>query len=560
MRVFSGTHRTIRFSVFAMVSLAVLISFQNCGQFDSPSGNNSASIADGAFSTKCTDDLHLKSVQPQRLNRAEYDNAVRDIFGINQSFTATFSEDPVGITGYNTDADSQTISIEMTHDYWNASKAVVDAVFAMQPVPILACDTPGQCAAIYIRNLTRKAFRRPATQEEIDIYTALFNKDASAGFIQNAKTVAQAVLMSPQFIFRTFEVPETNMGSVVRLAPYEYASRISFFLWGSIPDEELLSMAENGSIYDSVALNSKVRQMLSHPNAKYLSRKFTSQWLNLSALESATRSTEVFPTWSDQVKTAMTEETLLFLENIFAGNNNVSDIIGADFTYVNNVLANHYEMSGSFNNQFTKVQLDNNRRGILTHGSFLSVTASEVFSSPIKRGLFVVSRVLCTEPPPPPPNIPALPPAENNDDLTAESAIRQRLEVHRNSGPACLNCHKEMDPVGLAFENFTAAGTYRTKYNDGKVVDASGELPSGERLRDAADLAGIIKGDPRFPACLAANMTTFALATDMHKSFDNCQLREIAVNSLNPESSLSDMVVKLIQSDEFQYKKVNYIK
>lgn len=553
---------TVRASVvLAAILLAILLPFQNCAPLESGDGSSDlSSLQDSDFADKCTNELHVKPVPPQRLTKDEYNNAVRDLLGTSQNFSADFSDDPVGSTGYNTEADSQSISVEMIHDYWTGSQAVVDAVFAKAQVPIMTCASGAACATEIIRNLTLRAFRRPATSEELQLYIDLFNKETSTVFKEKIKTVTRAVLMSPQFLFRTYEVPAQKGSTVVSLNPYEFASRISFFIWGSIPDAELLQMAADNSIFDSTSLDKKVRTMLTDPRSVYLSRRFTAQWLNLSALNSVVRSTAVFPTWSPNVRNSMREETLFFLQNVFSQNKNVSDIIGADYTYVDQNLANHYELTGDFSNQFTKVQLDNTRRGILTQGSFLSITASEDYTSPIKRGVNVLHRIVCSPPPEPPPNIPALPAAPGNDDLLGESAIRSRLAQHRATGGACFACHKVMDPVGLSFENFTAVGTYRTKYNDGKAVDAAGELPTGERFRDAAELASFLKEDSRFPACLASNMSSFATGTDMHESFKNCQIRKIASESLKPESTIADLVINLIQSDEFRFRKTTYNK
>lgn len=545
--------------VLAVTTLSVLIAYQGCGEGFQAALPGSESQGSHSYVTPtCTTEAPFEKTLPHRLTKIEYNNVIRDLFGLNGDFSASFSNDPMGNSGFVTDSNAQNVSPEIIGDYWTASKAVADELFSKDPNPFLTCSSGDDCARSLISELTKRAFRRPPTPEEVDHLFGLYKEVSNSDFSERMKVVVRTVLMSPQFIFRTFEVPAVNSTAPVPLNDYELATRLSFFIWGSIPDEALLASAAAGKLRDPGVLEGHARRMLADPRAAYLADSFGSQWLGLERLQQAQLNKERFPTWSEKLRSSMEAETMAFMRDFVMNDQSIMSLIGANHTFVNETMAKHYGIQGPNTDEFVKVALTPERRGILTHASILAMNSGGDHTTPVVRGQWVLDRILCSSPPDPPDDVPSLGDEQNGDQFVSESAIRERLAQHRTQGPTCTACHAAMDPIGLSFEHFDSAGMFRTTYVDGKPVDASGELPTGERLEGATDLAEVLKNDQRFASCFAAKISSFALGKDMATPAYKCASEKLAADSIGQEKTFSDLVVNLVKSPQFLHRKADY--
>ncbi len=499
--------------------------------------------------------LGAKPVDAQRITKLEYNNVIRDLFGLSGDFSAGFSAPAAGAAGFTTESSAQNLSAAIVLDFYNAASAVTTSLFALTPNPLLTCTSGDTCAKQIITSLTTKAFRRTPTADEV---TRLFNlyKSSSVSFNESMKLVVRGVLMSPQFIFRTYDLPSTAVAQLP-LTDYELASRLSFFIWGSIPDAPLLAAAAGGTLQNPDILRAQVQRMLKDAKASYLSRIFGSQWVGLNNFDSIALDTTRFPLWNASMKSSMKNETLTFMDSIFLGNQSVMNFLTANYTYADQNISQIYGVAGIQSTQFTRISLDQNRAGILSQPSILAMNSSAEHTSPVRRGKWVLDRILCSAPGAPPNDVPALP-STMNGDLTDESMIRQRMAQHRLQGTSCYGCHSVMDPVGLSFENFDSMGFFRTKYINGVSVDASGQLPTGEQLSGISDLAQILKNDNRFPVCFTAKLSSFAQGRDATTSTDKCGAKAIADTSVKVEKTFSDLVISIVLDPSFRERIVNY--
>jgi hypothetical protein len=514
---------------------------------DEPGGDPTASDGDGVQVQRCPPTIH--PVEGQRLTKLEYNNVIRDLFGLQQDFSHDFPEPGTGSAGFTTESSAQTLSPEIVTNFYHSANAVTDAVYASNPNPFLTCTNGDPCATQLITSLATRAFRRPPTEEEVNDLFALY-KSSRAPFSEAMKLVVSGILLAPQFIFRMLDNP-TTPESYVELTDYELASRISFFLWGSIPDAALLSAAADGSL--STTLPTQVRRMLNDSRSTYLARNFATQWLALGALDAQSRSPERYPVWSPAMQASMKGEVIAFTENVLLHDASVLDFVAANYTFVDENVGQIYGISGTSN--FQKVNVDGNRAGVLTQPALLALTSNGDVTSPVRRGKWVLQQLLCSEPPPPPGDVPPLPNADG-DAVTGESRIRERLAQHKLQGAECFGCHVAMDPIGLAFEQFDSTGYFRTNYRDGVPVDSSGMLPTGEQLNGVADLSNLLKNDSRFPSCFTSKLSSFALGRDMTTSVDRCSVDEVARAAIGPGRVSSELIIGIVMSDAFRTRSI----
>ena len=399
----------------------------------------------------------------------------------------------------------------------------IDIVGPFNPAPapknpaVFVCPehTPA-CARRIIENTATRAWRRPVTVAELDRLSKLaatVRKD-SEKFDEGLRIALEAILLSPNFLFRIEREPTAPGTGTYNLNDFELATRLSYFLWSSLPDEPLMRAAREHKLTQPGALQTQLKRMLTDPRATALIDNFAGQWLSLRELDRRKPDPVRFPLADDEILEAMKTESLLFAGAILRENRPILDFLDGRFTYLNGALARYYGLPGVNGEAFRKVELDGVQRGgVMTHGAILTLSSYATRTSPVLRGKWVLENLLGTPPPPPPPDIPAL----EEKDLGSTASVRQRLEQHR-ANPACAVCHNQMDPIGFGLENYDAAGRWRT--HDGKfAVDSSGKLPGGQTFDKPQDLRRIMRDTPEaFTRNFVEKMMTYALGRGLEPS------------------------------------------
>ncbi len=409
------------------------------------------------------------------------------------------------------------------------------------------------CARKIISNLMRRAFRRPLQDSDLETPLSFYQKRRNAGgaFDAGIESALQFILASPEFLVR-FEPDPAGLapGSVYRVSDVALASRLSFFLWSSIPDDELLNAAAQGKLHEPAVLEREVRRMLADPKSEALVDNFAEQWLFLRNLKSSSPDLEAFPDFDDNLRQAMREETRLFFRSIVNEDRSVMDLLNADYTFVNERLARHYGIPNIYGSQFRRVTLtDPERRGLLGQASILTVTSYPNRTSPVQRGKWVLTNLLGIPPTPPPPNVPAL---KENEGDSAPKSVRQRMEMHRAMEP-CAGCHKNMDPIGFALENFDAVGRWRTN-DDGAKIDTAVTLYNGVKVADAAGLRKMIADKPDvFVGVMAEKMLTYALGRGV-QYYDMPAVRKVVRQAKDHDFRFSALVAGIVESAPFEMK------
>ncbi|MBI4663073.1 MAG: DUF1592 domain-containing protein [Verrucomicrobia bacterium] len=409
------------------------------------------------------------------------------------------------------------------------------------------------CAERILSTLMRRAYRRGISKADLQKPMEFYRTArAKEGFEAGIEMALSAILVSPQFLFRVEQQP-TGLASntVYRISDLDLASRLSFFLWSSIPDNELLETAIRGELSKPEVLDQQVRRMLTDRRSQSLVATFAGQWLHLRNLESATPDMRLFPDFDDNLRQAFRRETELFVENIVREDGSVLDLLKADYTFLNERLAKHYGIPNVYGSRFRRVALDRDsvRGGLLRHGSILTVTSYATRTSPVIRGKWVLENILGTPPPPPLPDVPAL----RDNTVSANLSVRERLAEHR-ANAACASCHNLMDPVGFALENFDAVGRWRT-VEEGKSIDSSGGLPDGSKFEGVSGLEeGLLNRPEVFVSTLAEKLLTFALGRGV-EHHDAPAIRKIVREAKAKEFRFSSLVLGLVKSVPFQMRK-----
>ena len=409
------------------------------------------------------------------------------------------------------------------------------------------------CARKILGTLARRAYRRPAQDADLEQLLSFYQRGRNnkKSFESGIESALQLILASPEFLFRIEEDPANlPADSVYRLRDMAMASRLSFFLWSSVPDEPLLALASQGKLQDPAVLEQQVRRMLADPRASALVDNFAEQWLFLRNLKNSAPNMETFPDFDDNLREAMKQETKLFIGSIMKEDRSVLDLLNADYTYVNERLARHYGIPNIYGSQFRRIAVtEDARRGLLGQASILTVTSYPNRTSPVQRGKWVLTNLLGIPPQPPPPNVPAL---QENADGGKPHSLRERMEAHRQDA-VCAGCHKVMDPVGFALENFDAIGRTRTK-DEGAAIDASGTLFNGSRVSGAADLRAVLARQPDvFVGVLAERLLTYALGRGV-EYYDMPTVRKIVKSASGNQYRFTALVLGAVASPAFQMK------
>lgn len=408
------------------------------------------------------------------------------------------------------------------------------------------------CAEEILGRLGMRAYRRPLAPADTNMIMSFYEDGLEKGsFDDGIQTALRFILASPEFLFRSEPDPDAVApGEVYALSDVALASRLSFFLWSSIPDEELLSLAASNKLSDDKVLDAQVDRMLRNPKSVALVDNFAAQWLFLRNLKSFNPDTRTFPNFDDKLRQAFRAETTLFMTSIIQNDASVLDMLTADYTFVNDRLAEHYGIPNVYGSHFRRVQqTDPNRRGLLGQGSILTVTSYPNRTSPVLRGKWVLENIIGAPAPVPPPNVPSL--TENTPGLAALS-VRERLEQHR-ADPACAGCHAVMDPLGFSFENFDAIGKHRTRDASG-VIDAGGELADGTPVNGPVSLGqALLKHPDYFVDTFTEKLLTYALGRGL-EYYDMPVVRAITRDAEADEYSFSAIVKGIVTSVPFRMK------
>jgi len=410
------------------------------------------------------------------------------------------------------------------------------------------------CAEQILSTVARRAFRRPVTKADIEAPLAIYREERTAGgdFDAGIRSGLARILTSPAFLFRSESDPAAlPAGAAHRITDLELASRLSFFLWSSIPDDDLLNLAIAGRLHAPGVLDAQVRRMIADSRADALMNAFTGQWLQLRNLDKVTPDVLLFPDFDDNVRQALRRETELLFASIVRENRSALDLLDADYTFVNERLARHYGIRGVYGSRFRRVPVtDPNRRGLLGHGSILSMTAVATRTSPVLRGKYIISNLLNTPPLPPPAVVPDL---EESAQKDRPSTVREQLERHR-ANPVCGSCHRNIDPVGFALENFDAVGQWRQTTREGLAIDAAGVLADGSKVDGPVALRKALLARPDvFAGTITEKMLIYALGRGL-EPIDMPVVRGVVRNAAAQNYAMQSILLGIVRSAPFQMR------
>ena len=509
----------------------------------------------------CQSGPHAGPAVLRRLNRAEYSASVRDLLDIHFDAGEALPSDGSGGEGFDNASETLFISPIHAEKYMDAARVAVEYAFAdprsLRRFLVAEPDektSPEVAARRVIEDFLPRAFRRSIPESEILEYLALFHAayKADPSFMVAIRLTLQAVLISPKFLFIA---EDPNFDSKPhKVTDHELASRLSYFLWGSLPDDELLKAADEGNLSDSRILQEQFKRMLGSQNSRKVrnfSQNFVEQWLGTRALGREFKPDKSIPGCDSELEGGMKYEPVFFFHEILTENRSLLDLLKADYTYVNRRLARHYRIKGEFREQPKRVQLmDENRRGgLLSMAAVLAVSSYPHRTSPVLRGKWILETILGDPPPPPPSNVPEL--EESASSVSSES-LRQRLELHRQD-VACAQCHDRIDPLGFGLENYGVLGRWRDKY-EGHTVDARGALPDGTTFSGPAELKLALLGrKDQFVRHLTKKMLGYALGRGL-TYYDYCAVNSIVDKLRANDYKSHHLLFGIIQSVPFRFK------
>jgi hypothetical protein len=506
----------------------------------------------------------------RRLSHYEYDNTMRDLFGIDIKPGRKFPSDLSGVSGFENSANTLFMQPILMERYIGAAEEVIEAALPaerttqdhLNSYSMIFVATPGeglsedQAARKVLEHFLSRAYRRPAMTTEID---ESFNRyqvarQQGADFEGAIKRVLKIILIDPMFLMKIEQKPDT--ADDYRITSYELASRLSYFLWGSMPDDTLFNLAESNELREPKIMSAQVARMMADDKARVLGNTFAAQWLGSDALGVRIRLDPIDNPWcTDSLMDSMKAETALFFDSLIQENQPVSRLVDANYTYLNEELANHYELEGIEGSEMRRVDLDNpNRGGIFGQGSLMAVTSLGRRTSPVIRGNWILSEILGTPPPPPPPDA-----GELSSEIRRNRKLTQKekLALHSES-PRCAGCHSEMDPLGLSLENFDFFGRWRTKAGRrGGEIDSTGQLPGGSTFTGPAGLKQVIVEEKldELVRQLSKKMLSFALGRQL-EWYDEPAIRELTTAMAENDNRFQTLIFAIANSYPFQHKRV----
>lgn len=539
--------------------LAPLLAYQACGEFKTIPLDVS-SLSQVAGQKDCGGSYSPGHTMIHRLSNEEYNNTVRDLLFTTTRPGDQFASSPSSSTGFSNESSSLAITNQTVADFAAAAQTLADEVIASKSqgsagsyakLALCAAQASAQgstpdadCARSVVTDLGQRAFRRPL---ELDDETALMSVYSAGGsFDVGFHDVIVAVLIDPRFLMtyvRHHSPDDPN--AIAVLDDYELASRLSYFLWQSMPDGALFTRAQAGTLHEPDVLRTEVKRMLASPKAQSMATTFRREWAHLSQLEGNTTIGGLNATTISDIS----KETQLFIEDIIQSDASVLNLVNGDKTFVNQNLANFYgwTVPTATSSQFVKVSIpDADRRGILTQAAtMLSNGGGATYTHPVQRGRWVMDSFLCAAPGAPPPGIPSI------DGVTGMT-MRERLQKH-TTATACQSCHKVMDLYGLGLENFDMTGRWRTVYADtGAAIDASGKLPDGSTVTKPREYIAHLSGDPAVQACLTEKFMSYALQRPLGAAADKCVARSVGSEQVKPTSTFSDFIAQIALTLQFR--------
>jgi len=517
----------------------------------------------------CGDGIRPSGPMLRRLNRTEYANTMRDLLGIHVDAGHDLPSDGAGGEGFDNAAETLFVSPIYAEKYLDAARSALGHALrdpgTRRRILVALPDakqSAEQAAEKILTTFLPRAFRRPVGDDEVAQYLQLFREagGSEAEFVPAIQFTLQAALVSPNFIFLA-ESPATS-DQPERISQYELASRLSYFLWSSMPDAELRRLAETGKLHEEDILAEQVARMLHSPiddrglrrgaKVRDFAASFIEQWLGTRAIGREFQPNEsIVGRFDSELEGGMKYEPIFFFEDLLSENRSLLNLIDADFTYVNRRLADHYQIQGSFREQPKRTELpaDSHRGGLLGMSSVLAVSSFPHRTSPVLRGQWILGTLLGTPPPPPPPDVPEL---EENNDETEPASLRERLEAHRDD-PNCASCHAMMDPLGFGLENYDVLGRWRTEV-DGIPIDAAGVTPDGMRFSGPDELKQLLlKRKDRFARHLTRKMLGYALARGLTNE-DQCVVDQIVGKLRQAGYQSQTLVLEIVKSVPFRYK------
>ena len=411
------------------------------------------------------------------------------------------------------------------------------------------------CAAEVLSTLSRRAFRRPVSDEDVEPLLSLYEEgQREGGFEAGIQFALRGILIDPEFLFRVEQDPaDVGAATAYRISDLEFASRLSFFLWSSLPDDELVDLAARDHLRATGTLEQQIARMLRDPRSNAFIDNFFGQWLLLRNMRTVAPDPEAFLDFDENLRDAMERETELFVDSQVRDDRSVLDLLRSDYTFLNERLARHYDVPNVYGNHFRRVAVGGyGRGGLLGHGSILTTTSYPNRTSPTKRGLWVLENLLGSPPPPPPPEVPGLPDADHPDEARVRS-MRERMEVHRTS-PVCASCHVLMDPLGFSLENFDGIGAWRMA-EEGTPIDASSTLPDGSVFEGSAGLRDVLLGEEeRFVETVTEKLLTYALGRGV-EYYDAPAVRQITRDAATSDYRWTSMILGVVESTPFQMRR-----
>jgi hypothetical protein len=501
----------------------------------------------------------------RRLNREEYDNTIRDLLGTNQTPGASTFPDDAPAIGFDNNGDLQTLSPVQFALYQQAAESLAAEVLTVgsaQRAKLVTCAfaTDATCARTLIANLGLRAFRRPLTTTEVTGFVNLMATAAMAGATadEQLRTVIEAMLVSPNFLYRTEIDPEPAALTPHMLTPYEIASRLSYMVYRSMPDQPLFDAAAAGMLSQVADVQAQLQRMLADPKGVF-AKTFAAQWLGTSVVPTETFDATLFPKFNPSLAASMDAEVKSFVSEFVQKNNPVTQLLTANFSYIDSNLATFYGLPAVSGTGLTRTTLNTPQRGgLLTMAGVLSVTSYPTRTSLVKRGAWVLSQLLCSAAPAPPANVPPFP---QGDGAITGTTQKEVLAAHR-ADPGCAVCHDSLDNVGIALENYDATGAYRTQEN-GMPIDAGGMFagliaaPPGTpatSFTGGQQLASAIAADPRFVPCVAQNALTYSLGRALSRT-DQPYLKAITTPPAGGTLGVRDILMNLVASDTFRMRR-----
>jgi mono/diheme cytochrome c family protein len=429
-------------------------------------------------------------------------------------------------------------------------------IFICRPAETQGAGAAGDesaCARKILAQVARRAYRRPVTDAEVDTLVGFFNAGSSKGFDAGIELALERILTDPNFLFRVERDPATvAAGAAYRVSDLSLASRLAFFLWSSIPDDQLLDLAVRGKLHEPATLAQQVQRMVADPKASALVQNFAGQWLQLRNIEGVAPNDRTFPEFDELLRRAMRRETELFVESNMREDRSLLELLTANYSFVNGRLARHYKIPNIYGEQFRRVTLDEgtNRGGLLGQGSLLTLTSYPTRTSPVLRGKWVLENLLGSPPPPPPPNVPGLP---ERGEGGKPASVRERLEQHRRDA-VCASCHAQMDPLGFALESFDGVGKFRRVTEAGAPVDAKGAFPTGGEFEGLAGLRSFILGHREaFVETVIEKLLAYALGREI-ETHDLPTVRKIQQGARSADYRWSSVILGIVTSPPFQMR------